>query len=69
MTLPASSSHSTAIFVSDQSHQAPPFLAPPSWVAVSGPSARSLASTSAQTFSWLWCQRMPRARSARRRNA
>ena len=27
------------------------------------------ASTSAQVRSWLWCQRLPRARSPRRRNA
>jgi len=53
MTSPVSSSHSTAILVSDQSHQAPPFLAPPSCVALSGPSDLSLASTSAQTDSWL----------------
>jgi len=67
MTWPVSSSHSTATFVSDQSHQAPPFLAPPSWVAFSGPSARSLARTSSQAFSGTWCQRMPRAANARRR--
>ena len=41
--LAVSSSHSTAIFVSDQSHHSPPFFAPPSSVAVSGPSARSLS--------------------------
>ncbi len=48
MTSPVSSSHSTAILTSDQSHQGPPALAPPSWVAVSGPSARSRASTLSQ---------------------
>ncbi len=66
-----SSSHSAAILVSDQSHHGPPFLAPPSSLAVSGPSARNRASTSPQLFSWSssTCQRFPLARRARRLNA
>src|SRR5271169_2347590 len=71
MTLPVSSSHSTAILVSDQSHQGPPFLAPPSSLAVSGPSSRRRANTSLQvlSFSCSTCQRLPFSRLARRLNA
>jgi len=69
MTSPVSSSHSTAIFTSDQSHHGPPPLAPPSWVAVSGPSARSRASTFSQASGEIWCHRTPLARNARRRKA
>ena len=69
MTSPVSSSHSTAILTSDQSHHGPPALAPPNWVAVSGPSARSRASTLSQVSRGIWCQRQPLARSARRRKA
>ena len=50
---PMSSSHSAAILVSDQSHHGPPFLAPPSSLAVSGPSPRRRASTSLQVLSCL----------------
>ena len=69
MTSPVSSSHSTAILTSDQSHHGPPALAPPSWVAVSGPSARSRASTLSQVSWLIRCHRWPRARNARRRKA
>ena len=47
-----SSSHSAAILVSDQSHHGPPFLAPPSSLAVNGPSPRRRASTSLQVLSF-----------------
>lgn len=70
-TSPVSSSHSTAILVSDHSNHSPPFLAPPSPVEVSGPSARSRSRTVLveRSLSWRTCQRWPRARRARRRNA
>ena len=66
-----SSSHSAAILVSDQSHHGPPFLAPPSWFAVSGPVVtqaghaprRSVLSCSSST-----CQRFPLASRALRLN-
>ena len=68
--LAVSSSHSTAIFVSDQSHHWPPFLAPPSSVAVSGPSARSWSTTGRSAPGPPGrVQRWPRARQARRRKA
>ncbi len=66
---PVSSSHSAAIFTSDQSHHGPPAFAPPSCVAVSGPSSRSRASTCSQVSSETLCQRCPRAVMARRRMA
>ena len=44
-TSPYISARSTATFVPDQSHHSPPFFAPPSSVAVSGPSARSCLMT------------------------
>ena len=69
MTSPVSSSHSTATLTSDQSHHGPPALAPPSWVAVSGPSARSRASTLSQASWLIRCHRWPRARNARRLKA
>ena len=49
--------------VSDQSHHGPPFLAPPSWLAVSGPSPRRRASTSLHVLSCSsrTCQRLPLA--------
>ena len=56
-----SSSRSTAIFVSDQSHHSPPFFAPPSSVAVSGPSARSCSMHrvvgAVRQSSWCQCGR------------
>ena len=66
-----SSRNSTAIFVSDQSHQGPPFLAPPSSVEVSGPSAFSRSRTAAveRARSSMRCQRCPLARNTRRRKA
>ena len=64
-----SSSHSAATFTADQSHQGPPPFAPPSWVAVIGPSARTWARTCSHTCGDTSCQRIPRARNQRRRNA